>query len=170
MCVCMCVYIYIYICIYIYIYICIYSSPAIGGLRRGSARDFHSLVPDGGDDTVGNPRRARISRFELFELILLSKLDIVPCRAIRGSSISVNSTLPPSYCSGSRPHGPRRRPRQRRRQRLRWIDAFMRVIERKVKPLGASQSLSETFPCTGYEVFSLKGKALRGNRVARIGI
>ena len=28
-----------------------------------------------GDDTVGNPHRAQISRFELFELILLSKLD-----------------------------------------------------------------------------------------------
>ena len=28
-----------------------------------------------GDDTVGNPRRAQISQFELFELILVSKLD-----------------------------------------------------------------------------------------------
>ena len=28
-----------------------------------------------GDDTVGNPHRAQISQFELFELILLSKLD-----------------------------------------------------------------------------------------------
>ena len=28
-----------------------------------------------GDDTVGNPHRARISQFELFELVLLSKLD-----------------------------------------------------------------------------------------------
>ena len=28
-----------------------------------------------GDDTVGNPHRARISQFELFELILLMKLD-----------------------------------------------------------------------------------------------
>ena len=40
----------------------------------------------------------------------------------------------------------------------------------KVKTLRASQSLSETFPGTGYEVFSLEGNALRGNRVARIGI
>ena len=28
-----------------------------------------------GDDTVGSPRRAQISHFELFELILLLKLD-----------------------------------------------------------------------------------------------
>ena len=42
--------------------------------------------------------------------------------------------------------------------------------ERKVKPLRISQSLSETFPCTGYTAFSLKGAALRGNRVVRIGI
>ena len=28
-----------------------------------------------GDDTVGNPHRARISQFELFELILFLKLD-----------------------------------------------------------------------------------------------
>ena len=42
--------------------------------------------------------------------------------------------------------------------------------KRKVKPLSASQSLSETFPCTRYKAFSLKGKALKGNRVARIGI
>ena len=45
-------------------------------------------------DTVGNPPRARIHKFELFELILLLRLDTVPCRAIRGSSISANSTLP----------------------------------------------------------------------------
>ena len=51
-----------------------------------------------GADTGGNPRRARISQFELFELVLLSKLirQTVPCGAIRGNSISVNSTLPPS--------------------------------------------------------------------------
>ena len=29
-----------------------------------------------GDDTVGSPHRARISRFELFELTLLLKLDM----------------------------------------------------------------------------------------------
>ena len=42
--------------------------------------------------------------------------------------------------------------------------------KRKTKPLRASQSLSETFPCTGHNTFSLKGTTLRGNHVARIGI
>ena len=42
--------------------------------------------------------------------------------------------------------------------------------ERRVTPLGASQSLSEIFPGTGYKAFSLKGTALRGNRIARIRI
>ena len=42
--------------------------------------------------------------------------------------------------------------------------------KRKVKPLRASQSLSETFPSTGYKAVSLKGTTLRGKRVARVGI
>ena len=56
---------------------------------------------------IGNPHRAQIVKFELFELkflnsklfelILLLKLDAVPCPAIRGNNISVSSTLPPSY-------------------------------------------------------------------------
>ena len=33
------------------------------------------LVSEGGDDTVGNPHRAQICQFELFELSLLSKSD-----------------------------------------------------------------------------------------------
>ena len=56
-----------------------------------------------GDDTVGNPHRGQIYQFELFELVLLPKLDkrfqveqFEASRAIRGSSISVNS-IPPSY-------------------------------------------------------------------------
>ena len=48
-----------------------------------------------GDDTVVNTHRAQIYQFEFFEFILLLKLDTAPCRAIRGSGISVNSTLPP---------------------------------------------------------------------------
>ena len=49
-----------------------------------------------GDDTVGNPHRAHISQFEFFELSLTLNLyrQTVPCRAIRGNSISVSSTLP----------------------------------------------------------------------------
>ena len=47
---------------------------ALPGAGREKARRLlnHS---EGGGDTVGSPRRARISQFELFELILLSKLD-----------------------------------------------------------------------------------------------
>ena len=54
----MCVYIHIYIYIYIHIHICLSYQASIGR----------------GDATVGNPLRAQISRFELFELILLLKL------------------------------------------------------------------------------------------------
>ena len=54
------------------------------------------------DDTVGNPCRSQISRFELFEIILLLRLDTVPCRAIRGNSISVDSTSPLFYLSRAR--------------------------------------------------------------------
>ena len=51
---------------------------------------------EGVDDAVGNPRQAQIYKFEFFELILLLRLDKqLPCRAVRGNSISVNSTLPP---------------------------------------------------------------------------
>ena len=35
---------------------------------------FAAAVFGRGDDTVGNPHRARISQFELFELILLSTI------------------------------------------------------------------------------------------------
>ena len=41
-----------------------------GGERFGQAHKFGT-----GDDTVGNPRRAQMYQFELFELILLLKLD-----------------------------------------------------------------------------------------------
>ena len=63
-----CIYIYIYtydmimiivICLYIYIYM-------IGGQRVA-----YLLVLGRGDDAVGNPRRAQVSQFQLFELILL---------------------------------------------------------------------------------------------------
>ena len=65
---------------------------------RGGARAGPSLsrAPVGrGDATFGNPHRAQIVQFELFERILLLKFDTVPCRAIRGNSLSVNSTFPP---------------------------------------------------------------------------
>ena len=45
-----------------------------------------------GDDAVGNPRRARISQFELFELFLLSKVD-------KQLSIELEPTLSQSAAS-----------------------------------------------------------------------
>ena len=50
------------VCVYIYIYIYMYER----GARLKLGRE---------DDTVGNPHRAQISQFELFELILLLKSD-----------------------------------------------------------------------------------------------
>ena len=41
--------------------------------QRGAVHD-HTMLGRG-DDTVGNPHRAQVSRFELFELILLVKID-----------------------------------------------------------------------------------------------
>ena len=77
----------------------------------GSQRDKHRIThmpeePFGrGDDTVGNPRRAQSSQFEVVEVITLSKVhrqfsigQLEATRAIRGSSISVGSILPPSEC------------------------------------------------------------------------
>ena len=74
------------------------SNPKPGHIRDG--REFGR-----GDDTVGNPHRAQISRFGLFELKFLNSsfracppIEIkqtILCRAIRADSISVISTLPP---------------------------------------------------------------------------
>ena len=79
--------------IIVYHIICCYIIGRSASLTapNGPAQEFGR-----GDDTVGNPHRAQISQFELFELVLLLELDkTVPRRAIRGSSISVSSTLPP---------------------------------------------------------------------------
>ena len=82
------IYIYIYICIYVficlifslslyvYIYIYIYIL-CVGGpgwrplLCRRGRQKFLRAGPRKGDDTIGNPGRAQISRFELSELFLL---------------------------------------------------------------------------------------------------
>ena len=40
-----------------------------------------------GDDTDGNPHRAQISQFDLFELILSLKLDIETRQAVKVSGI-----------------------------------------------------------------------------------
>ena len=80
-----CMYIYIYICMYIYIYIYIYihTHTHTAGIRRRCGRQVCPRAGRApvrcfgrGDDTVGNPHRANIFyRFELFELIVLLKLD-----------------------------------------------------------------------------------------------
>ena len=44
-------------------------------MRLGCASEFDELVFGRGDNMVGNPHRAQISRFELVELILLLKSD-----------------------------------------------------------------------------------------------
>ena len=50
----------------------------------------------GVDDAVGNPRRARIARFEFFRACPPVEIrQAVPGQAIRGNGISVSSTLPP---------------------------------------------------------------------------
>ena len=78
-------------------------APLVGsGRGRSCTIKARSALFGRGDDTVGDPHRARNYRFELFELVLLLKLDkqlpveqFEASRAIRGSSISVSSTLPP---------------------------------------------------------------------------
>ena len=84
-----CIYRYMHVCVCIYIYIYITSCilrqgrEARGKGERPRSRFEGCGVPllpcgkdsGGGDDTVGNPHRARSSQFELFELILLLKLD-----------------------------------------------------------------------------------------------
>ena len=54
------------------------------------------LLVGRGDDMVGNPRRARVSLVQASRAYPLAEIrQTVPCRTIRGNSISVNSTLPP---------------------------------------------------------------------------
>ena len=43
--------------------------------QRFGVRGFDGRIFGRGDDTVGNPHRAQMSQFELFELVLLLKLD-----------------------------------------------------------------------------------------------
>ena len=103
-CMYVCIYIYIYIYIYIHSIIVIPPSGHLAGcltgrpqnqslcssslpvhvplcvaplLFKSSSIKFLYLYTNvgRGDDTVGNPRRAQICQFELFELILLLKLD-----------------------------------------------------------------------------------------------
>ena len=59
-----------------------------------------------GDDTVGNPHRAQIVQFELFELILLLKSDKrLPVEQFEATvSQSKEGTLPPLLSALARGH------------------------------------------------------------------
>ena len=108
-------YIYIYICIYICIYmyncmlmlesnhlksrILVRRSAIPACFRKGGCNGWK---PPSSSIFSIRAFRAQICRFELFELVLLLKLDkqfpverFEASRAIRGSGISVSSTLPP---------------------------------------------------------------------------
>ena len=53
-----------------------------------------------GDDTVGNPHRAQIHRFELFELILLAKLDkLFPVEQLEATVSQSTAFIWPFDCS-----------------------------------------------------------------------
>ena len=56
-----------------------------------------------GDDTLGNPHRAQISKFVFFELVLLLKLDKqLPVEQFEAAvSQSTGPSVPPSCCMTS---------------------------------------------------------------------
>ena len=75
------------------------GAPQFASLYVG---DLHPYVTEaasregGGDGTLGSPHRAQMSQFELFEFCsLIEVMPYIINRTIRGSSISINSTLPP---------------------------------------------------------------------------
>ena len=91
----MCVYISLSLYIYIYIYILDNNN------NDNNNYYYYGWKPPSSSNVSIRAFRPRICPSELFELILLLKLDkrlpVEASRAIRGSSISVSSTLPPSY-------------------------------------------------------------------------
>ena len=53
---------------------------------------------EGGDDAVGNPHRAQIVKFELFELILILKLDKqFPVEQFEATICCVSDALGPMF-------------------------------------------------------------------------
>ena len=66
---------YMYICMYVYMYIYIYTDIERDIYIWLLDNKLEEALVGGGDDTLGIPHRAQISQFELFELILLLKLD-----------------------------------------------------------------------------------------------
>ena len=80
------IYIYMYVCMYVYIYIYIYiyhcekciimwKVPNQETSRKETRGRILPIDFRRGYDTVGNPHRTQISQFELFEHILVLKLD-----------------------------------------------------------------------------------------------
>ena len=115
--------IYIYTCMYIYIYI--YTHISLACLLAHSLAQLHAPLrvfrqggrygwkPSSSSNLSIRAFRAQVPQFELFELVLFLKLDkqlpveqFEASRTIRGSSISVSSTLP--LLALPRKHTPRR--------------------------------------------------------------
>ena len=68
--------------------------PPCGLLQTGVGPGPRTHSSEGGDETLGNPHRAQMSQFELFELILLLKLaKQFPAEQFE-ATVSQNSTLP----------------------------------------------------------------------------
>ena len=144
-CICvMYVYIYIYIFMYMYMYVYIYiyiyihahnmyicwlhtcgherrsprrppRRPAAGGLKSSCASDDRG-PSEGGDDAVGNPRRAQISQFELFEVFVLSEVcNQFSIEQFEPAASQSEASSPPILVIVARPlsHLRFRRPRQR---------------------------------------------------------
>ena len=78
----MCINLSLSLYIYIYIYIYVSWTCEDDEIDKALEEAEEQWLPDEekkdlgrGDDTVGNPHRAQISQFGLFELVLSSKLD-----------------------------------------------------------------------------------------------
>ena len=95
--VCISIYIYIDICIHIYIYIYIYIQADFASAQIALAQCPQQEFGRGDDAVVWKPSSSsQIYRLELFELILLSKLDKqLPVE--RFEATVSQSTVPPLY-------------------------------------------------------------------------
>ena len=137
-----CIYIYTHIiCIHIYMYICIYRP------RQGEVPDAirrMRLAPDAQAPANQSYVSKGIWRQDIGSFVSSSYVSTL-CPVVKCPYLCTSE--PTADCRGWR----------------------LNARRRKVKPLKASQSLSEAFPCTGYKVLDLEGKALTGNRVAHTG-
>ena len=83
--------------------------PFVSSGNKNRKGGFYGWKPSSSSSFLIQVVRAQSSQFELFEFALLLKFDkhlpveqFEASRAIRGSSISVSSTLPPSWRSAHR--------------------------------------------------------------------